>query len=203
MRISLTDFVDVVARTGTRKATKVAQLHARQADPYHPCKDFYKPVRDAIVAVHKRGESKELVTERLAWAQGSKRELRQSLLAKNYLSWWGRKQLEWVGTPVSVYSGAGVSISINPELGVLINGELHVIKLYFKMDQLQRDSADLIVGLMEVALACEDSTKYAVLDVERRKLFTKSRPTRSDHAALIDAELAWISRFCGFDSWAA
>lgn len=203
MRISLTDFVDLVARTGPRKASKVAQLQARQSDPYHPCKDFYKPVRDSIVAVHRRGERKAAVTERLAWAQGSKREARQTYLAGRYQSWWGRKNLVWVEPRSAHYEGEGVCISVNPELGLLINGRLHIVKLYFKADRLEKQSAELIIGLMELTLGSSEDATFSVLDVERRRLFTSPGSCGPGNAALIEAELAWISRFCGFDARAA
>jgi hypothetical protein len=44
IRVSLTDFVDIVSKSGTPKATKVAQVKKRGR--YEPAVDFYKPLRE-------------------------------------------------------------------------------------------------------------------------------------------------------------
>lgn len=56
MRISLTDLVDIVSKSGSPKATKVAQIKARPE--YRPALDFYKHFRDELIAIHKEGRSK-------------------------------------------------------------------------------------------------------------------------------------------------
>ena len=50
-QISLTDFVDVVAKAGRPKATKVRQVKERHA--YEPAFDFYKSLREHIVENHR------------------------------------------------------------------------------------------------------------------------------------------------------
>lgn len=55
-QLSLTDFVDVVSRTGTPKANKVAGIKNRLA--YSPAFDFYKPLRDGLITIHKTGKPK-------------------------------------------------------------------------------------------------------------------------------------------------
>lgn len=50
MKISLTDFVDFVALTGGRKLSKVREIKERGA--YHPKTDYYKGIREAIIALH-------------------------------------------------------------------------------------------------------------------------------------------------------
>ena len=44
IKISLTDFVDIASKSGTPKATKVAQVKARP--DYEPKFDFYRPIRE-------------------------------------------------------------------------------------------------------------------------------------------------------------
>lgn len=57
--ISLTDLVDVISKSGSPKATKVNQIKNRK--PYHPTADFYKPLRDEIIRIHKEGLEKKLL----------------------------------------------------------------------------------------------------------------------------------------------
>ena len=46
IKISLTDFVDFVSKSGTSKLTKVKQIKGRRS--YHPAFDFWKLMRDEI-----------------------------------------------------------------------------------------------------------------------------------------------------------
>jgi hypothetical protein len=59
-KLSLTDFVDIVSKSGTPKSTKVAQVKHRP--PYSPATDFYKPLRDEITQVHASGLTKATLT---------------------------------------------------------------------------------------------------------------------------------------------
>jgi hypothetical protein len=54
IKISLTDFVDIASKSGTPKATKVAQVKARP--DYDARFDFYKPIRDQITEIHRAGQ---------------------------------------------------------------------------------------------------------------------------------------------------
>lgn len=59
IEISLTDFVDFVCKAGSSKLTKVKQIKKRE--DYSPAQDFYKPLREGIIEVHKNdGEKKDL-----------------------------------------------------------------------------------------------------------------------------------------------
>ena len=56
LRITLTDFVDIVSASGTHKTTKVREKLSR--DDYHPAKDYYKKVREKIIDIHRNFEPK-------------------------------------------------------------------------------------------------------------------------------------------------
>lgn len=53
-QISITDFVDVVSESGRSNAAKVKQI--KNHPDYESAFDFYKPIRDAIINIH-RNES--------------------------------------------------------------------------------------------------------------------------------------------------
>jgi hypothetical protein len=170
-RLSLTDFLDIVSKSGTPKATKVAQVKRRPS--YDPRTDFYKAARECIVETHSRNTSKQHLDLMLAGLTDPKKISGYPELVSRYKSWWGRKRLEWFSPPSGVYSAHGIDVNINPELGLRINGTPHVIKLYFKGDNLAKNRCDIITPLLEVALrdtSVQDAV-MAVLDIRRSKLF--------------------------------
>ena len=113
----------------------------------------------------------------------------------SYKKWWGKRQLDWFNPPSAIYTSNGVSVSINPELGLGINGVPHVIKLYFKADQLKKTGADLITTLMESSLSSSvgPDTQFAVLDVRRSRLFLAKHPASPTLLAMVKAELAYVA----------
>lgn len=194
MRVSLTELVDVVSKAGSPKATQVAQIKARSLENYRPFKDFYKSLREALIATHKGGDPRDSLGARLSHVHEPKRRRRYDELIAHYKRWWGRKDINWFTPPSAIYSSSGVSVSVNPEIGVEFGGDRYVIKLYFKADQLKKTSADLITGLMASALSGQGDEKFAVLDVERGKLFFREGPPLGVLVAMIDAELAYIAQ---------
>lgn len=194
MRVSLTELVDVVSKAGSPKATQVAQIKARSLQNYSPFKDFYKSLREALIATHKGGESRNSLDVRLSSVREPKRRRRYDELIVHYKRWWGRKDIGWFTPPSATYSSSGVSVSVNPEIGVEFGGDRYVIKLYFKAAQLKKSSADLITGLMASALQGGGNDKFGVLDVERGKLYFLEGQAPDVLVAMIDAELAYIAQ---------
>jgi len=188
---SLTDFVDVVAASGTPKATKVRQVKRRPR--YTPAVDFYKPLRDSIVAAHRHDQRKTVLDTFLAGVTDKKKRTAYPPVVAGYKKWWGRKDLRWFGPAYERYERHGVEVSVNPELGLWIGSTPHLVKLYFKRDPLSKNRVDIITHLMATALlgACRDGTVMSVLDVRRSKLFAPTVPIDGLHA-IVDAELAYI-----------
>lgn len=191
-RLSLTDFVDVVSTSGLPKSTKLSQIKHRET--YHPAFDFYKPLRDYIVDIHRLNQSKTALSGILARLTDQKKIDAYPSLVNAYRSWWGRKTLTWFDPPSGLYASSGVEVSINPELGLQINGSQHLIKLYFKADSLSKNRVDVITHLMAKTLngRCPSNTKMAVLDIRNAKLITTTVPIPTLDATL-NAELAYIA----------
>ena len=59
IRLSLTDLVDIVSKSGTPKATKVSHVKARP--DYEPAHDFYRPLREQIIAIRWTHLSRQLL----------------------------------------------------------------------------------------------------------------------------------------------
>lgn len=191
-QLSLSDFVDIVSKSGTPKASKVAAVKHRP--PYEPAFDFYKTIRDCIVTTHENRRSKATLTSLLSRLTDPKKSKVYPELVKGYGKWWGRKTLAWFTPPSELFSQHGVDVAVNPELGLSINGDKYLIKLYFKAEQLTKNRIDIITHLMAVALgqSAPQGTTMSVLDVRNSRLISPTVPIPRLHA-MLDAELAYIA----------
>jgi hypothetical protein len=191
MRISLTDLVDIVSKSGSPKATKVSQIKSRPE--YQPATDFYKQFRDGLIALHKASGAKSNLAGILSNVSEKNRLANYPPAIVGYKKWWGTKSLQWFQPPSAIFSRHGVDVSINPELGLLVNGESHLIKLYLKSEKLSKARADLITGLMLHALADSAAdSRVGVLDVRNSKLFASSTLS-SEFLPMVEAELAYVA----------
>jgi len=191
-KMSLTDFVDVVSKSGTPKATKVRSVINRAK--YSPATDFYKPLRDCIVDTHLNDLHKASLYKLNHKLTDEKKMKNYPAAIEGYTAWWGNKTLKWFEPVNDTFERHGVSVSVNPELGLLINEVPHLIKLYFKADALTKNRIDIATHLMEECLRpyCSRGEIMAVLDVRTGKLFFLKTPI-SGLTAMLGAELAYIS----------
>ena len=188
--ISLTDFIDVVLKSGIPKATKVKQIKRRRK--YTPGGDFYKRLRERIIEVHTDGLDKKSLEQTLKIAHPTRKGHYKEAL-KGYKKWWGNKEFEWVTPPRSNYNGRKIDVVVNPELGLAFKGKPHIVKLYFKADALKKNRAIHIYQMMEETLRsiAPEGAVMCILDVKRGNLFTFNGPDTLVSATL-KAELAYI-----------
>lgn len=191
-RITLTDLIEVVTKSGSPKATKVSQLKNRQA--YDPATDFYKALREGLVALHKKGGAKADLAGLTKGLADAKKAANYPPMVAGYKKWWGNKVLEWFAPPAETYTSSGIDVAISPELGLKINGQAHVVKLYLKADSLTKTKADLIVTLMSHVLGPSQpaGTQFSILDVRNSKLFTYVAAGKN-FKPMVDAELSYIA----------
>jgi len=191
-KLTLTDFVDIVARSGTRKATKVAGVKNRPA--YSPATDFYKPIRDGLADIHKNSKPKSALKDILRTLTDPKKQANYPTIVAGYAKWWGRKTFEWFDPPSSVFTSAGIDVVVNPELGLEFNGRPHVIKLYFKGEPLTKNRITIVTQLMEAELRqnSPEGALMAVLDTRTSKLIPGSAVSPVV-TAILQAELAYIA----------
>lgn len=89
-----------------------------------------------------------------------------------YKKWLGRKKYIYFEPPFEHWVRSDLNLRVNPEIGLKIDDIAYVVKLYFKSDKLERKNAAIILAVMGDALGIPaQGTKYAVLDVRRKKLF--------------------------------
>jgi len=197
--ISLTDFIDYVSKVGSSKYTIVNRIFSREE--YNPAFDFWKPLREGIIDYHKLGTDKSELDNILLGLTDKKKFNRYPALIESYKSFLGRKKIEWFEPPSRDWKTNDLRIKLNPELGLNINGQLYVIKLYFKSDKLSQMKADLILLLMNTKLKkgnFRDAT-FSVLDVERKKLFDRTK-LKQEHIPLLEGEaLSFMSIWNSLD----
>ena len=188
----LTDFLDVVSKSGSPKATKVKELKHRP--PYSPATDFYKPLRDGLVAIHKNGKAKSALQLLLPTMKDKKKHSNYPPALVGYRKWWGNKSFIWFDPPYGAYSKLGFDIGVNPELGLEFLGQRHAIKLYLKDEALTKLRVDLITGLMSYVLSplAGSNVIMSVLDVRRSKLISGSANV-AGLMPIVDAELSYIA----------
>jgi hypothetical protein len=170
IKISLTDFIDFINKTGGTKMTKVRQVKSR--DDYSPGKDFYKILREGIVNNHTKDGSKNDLNKILGDLTDKKKATNYPDAIKGYQKFWGRKDIQWLDPPFKHWKVGELDIKVNPELGLEYLGKTYVVKLYFKADKLTKDRVCQILSLMEDQLRdeVEDDVIFAILDVRNAKL---------------------------------
>lgn len=191
-QISLTDFIDVVAKSGRPKATKVRQVKERPE--YEPAFDFYKPMREHLESLHKRGRPRSELGLILSTLTDPKKLRSYPAVIGGYEKWWGRKKLDWFSPPRGTYSSGGFDIIVNPELGLGFDQSKHVVKLFFKPEELSAFKAEIIVDLMEFQLRSmsDAETYFSVLDIRRGKLFSRG-PHVPTSIPIVNAEVAYMA----------
>lgn len=190
--ITLTDFVDVVQKSGVPKATKIAELKHRP--DYSPATDFYKPLREAIQRMHQKGLGKATLDSVLTGLTHKAKLDNYPATIDGYKKWLGKKSFPWFDPEKDEFVSAGVAVSINPELGLELAGTRHLVKLYFKADPLAKARARLVVGIMEDTLRplVGPNVAMSVLDIRRSKLHTGAGPDPL-LTAMVHAELAYVA----------
>ncbi len=191
-KISLTDFVDIVSKSGIIKSNKVKEVITRE--PYHPAFDFYKILREGIVNFHKTNQDISLLKSIPNKQKDIKKQVTYYKIVQQYISWLGRKNITWFDPPTCQFSHLDIDVTINPELGIEINNQPHLIKLYFKSDPLSKNKIEIITHLMSTALNSKlsRSTIMSVLDINNKKLISPTVPIKGLDGTLL-AELAYIS----------
>lgn len=187
----MTTFLDFVLTNGTPRLTVVRKAKSEYGREYHRARDFYKPLRDAIIDMHRNQKSKESLD--LILNLNDQRKIgpyRERIVS--YQRWCGRKRFEWIGSQRKLWSYGDLSIRVNPELVMYINGSAFVIKLYFKADTPSKLRLYTTFQLLTQTFTEEigESTP-AIFDVRRGKLFEATQEVPDIEALLIGEAVAF------------
>jgi hypothetical protein len=189
--VSLSEFVDFIQKSGKPKLTAVRHIKERRAGGYQVASDFYKPIRDGIVSMHKSESSKVQLDKVVSGLTDKKKQKAYPPLVKGYKRFLGHKDVSYFRPPKAVWSYGDLSVNINPELGLVIDGQPHAIKLYFKGQKLSKLQTDAINHLMASELApVQDRAKLGVLDVRSGRFIPAEGPQPGIEALLEGEALA-------------
>lgn len=199
--ISLTEFIDFTVAIGTSRLTKVKQAKCREA--YDPRTDYWKPLREAIVAFHNPANKlgKDAYFKEFLEDVHASKETAYTTVVDNYKKFLGRKVVAKLQNQKTNWTHGKLTVRINPELFLNINGSRELIKLYFKQDKLSKAKTDMILALMNHALpATANADNYAVYDGRNNKIIKAAAPSigllvlaQAEAAAF---ELIWNSIKC-------
>lgn len=173
--ISLTTFVDYVAKSGSPKLTVVKNAK-KDVGNYHPAKDFWKHLRNRIIEYHNSSiAEKDYLDGALSEVIDKNRLNNYPKAIEQYKSFIGNKQVTWFEPPRTEWQANDLIVKINPELGLEWDGKKRIIKLYFKKETLSKSKADLITSLLFNSLSENaKNTEFCILDVQGKKLYTHS-----------------------------
>lgn len=185
MQITSTTYMDFLLRNGLSRLRVVRSARRQYEDGYTQGKDYYRRVREGIIALHRSGGSIDELRKVVEDAPPEKRENFEAV-GQGYESWMRGKGIVWSKRPKSnIWKHGGLRVLINPELLLNIDGVPYRVKLYFKSAPIRQVGANLVIHLHELAgLAAEN---VAVLDVRNGKMFTKSR-TSPDYSTVLRSE---------------
>ncbi len=176
-RITLNDFADIMLATKINsKLSKIRKIKNMQ--DYTPAIDFYKPLREQIIALHKNGSNISALAQIGQNQSDAKKINNYPPIISAYLKWCRKKQLTWFTPPQATLKVLeDTELGINPELGLQIKGTPHLIKLYFNKDELSRERARIITNVMALELSphCPSNTEITILDVRRTNLIHYSQ----------------------------
>jgi len=192
LKITLSDAVDVISKSGSPKATKVSQIKNRQ--PYHPAIDYYRTLRLSLAEIHSNGRDRRAVDAILPAITDPKKLDNYHAAIEGYKKWWGRKNVGWFVPPRAEYTSGDVSVRVNPDLGLDLDGTRYLIKLYMKDEKLEKLRIDPALVLMELALrpVAQPGDRVALLDVRKSKLHVLGVDV-AKNKPMVDAELGYIA----------
>lgn len=181
IKISLTEFMNFVNKSGSAKATVVSNSKNKRDEEYEHYKDYWLKFREKLKSVHQKSQGHEELKLLLNDVNPDKRANYKNAI-EGYIKFWKKRKIEWVKPPRKTWAVGDVKIELNPELGLVIRNKIYIIKLFTTANSdINKMHADLILNLMEKELRDKVSgyeVIFAVLDVKRGKLFeNKSHDT--------------------------
>lgn len=175
IKITLTEFINFVNKSGTAKATVVRAAKKRRETEDNPyATDYWYTLRNRIIEFHKKGKDIDFIDDTINHINSEKRP-NYEMLINGYKKFLGKKKIKYL-TPIrKTWVIGDISIALNPELILEINKKILVIKLYMSANEsMNKKHADLILTLLEHEMRSKvggPEPIFAVLEVKTGKLF--------------------------------
>ncbi len=190
-KVSLTYFVDFVLRSGTPKLTGVREYKERKDEL---STDFYRPIREGIVGMHRRGECESVLDAVVAIQTDEKRRRIYPYVVAGYRKFLASGDKRWFEPPHGVMLLGDLEINLNPEVGFVIDKKPHLVKLYFRQEPLAAKRSAVALALLANGLGRHyPNHVFTMLDVPRAKLHTAATQPNPRLAVLLRGEAAAFS----------
>lgn len=189
--VSLTYFVDFVLRSGTPKITGVREYKQRRDEL---AADFYRPIREGIQTMHRRGACESVLDEILAHQNDEKKRRIYPHVAAGYRKFLAAGDKRWFSPPQAELQLGPLAVNLNPEVGFMIDKKPHLVKLYFRQEPLTSKRTSIVLALFAAGLGKSyPEHAFAMLDVQRGKLHTSETPPNPRLEVLLRGEAASFS----------
>jgi len=183
INLSFTQFLNFAVKSGASRISVVRNI--KNADDYHPGRDYWKEFRDAVRKMHSNNLPAESLDNLLKTVSDRKKDNYRKVINK-YKSFIKGKDIEWFDPPKASYNVGDLKINVNHELGLYINGIPYIIKLLISKDASEyalQKNLKTTLALSNIAteyLELPKGCRRAVLDVQRNKLHDSDHPSREE-----------------------
>jgi hypothetical protein len=187
--VSMSEFVDFHVLTGSSRVAKVRMLKSR--GEYEPATDFWRPLRNAISAFHRRPEGDGRALADFLPPISERKVVRYQAAMRGHAKYARGKEIRGFRAPTATWEVGELRVRVNPEVVLRIGATRYAVKLYFKAEPLSRGRAQALIALMEEELrpSVPDSTTFAVFDVPNAALrVADARSSLSDTQIALRAE---------------
>ena len=193
VEIRLGGFVDFVCARSTGRIAAVADVVSMYAEPYAPERDFYGPMRRALLDGIANGDDLRRTSEICETCSPKKREHYRAL-ADGWRRW--RKGKEVVISPRGEdWCPQDLVVRVAPPLILRSRNRRDLVWLYYKERELTSDAARIANRIIQLSIPA-DIGQPAVLDVRRPKLHRIGARLPRGFDALLSAEVtAFLSLY--------
>lgn len=179
IKISLTQFIDFTLTQGIARVKCVKDI--KYQEPYHPAKDFWGILREAIKYAHQNNLGLDYLDTVMSKINDERRLNNYPIAIKQYKKFCRNKDIEWFDNGNSFWSMNSLFIRSTPELGLIINGKPHLVKLYFKgrNNKLGKRNSRNTLALMKMSTyekKHQEDIVCSILDIATCRLIS-STPT--------------------------
>jgi hypothetical protein len=190
IEIRLGGFVDFVCARSTRRIAAVAEVVSMYSESYAPERDFYGPMRRALLDGVVNGDDVRRTQEVCQSCSDKKREHYRAL-ADGWQRW--RKGKDLIVNPRREdWCLQGLAVRVAPPIIARSKNRRDLVWLYYKEPELTSDAARIANRIIQLSIPSEIG-RPAVLDVRRAKLHQMGSRLPKGFDALLNAEVSAFS----------
>jgi len=183
-------FIEYLETDAMSQLSVVRRAKCSQDEEYQPAKDYWGPLRQRIISMHKQGhDGSEL--DSVAHKVSASKQKNYLMRVQQYKKWMIGQDLKWSGVLPQLVKLGPLTVKLSPELGIIVSGTDHVFKLYFKAEKLTKSQRRLRLHLLALPMAYPGRTP-AILDISRSKTIIANEATPELDATLIVQAEAFV-----------